>query len=295
MSEFEPRGCTRRRMIELLAVAGVGFTFAHKLLASEPHVTKPSYNTLSDEEEIALGRDFDHKMVSEVQIIHHSLIDNYLNGIVGELARASQRPNLPYNVKLVNTYDVNAASVPGGFLYVNRGLIQTIDTEGELAATLSHEVGHVVARHVTNRLLLTFRARQLYDQVKGNLLRDNRVVEQIIDQFGGAVAMLALMHFSREDEFEADMLGFYEMLRAHYDPAKFLDLFAKLEKLEREEGSHPNPFLVDHPPTPERVQRIRNELTQVRVPAGAKENTLSFRAFRAAMSLLPAPPPPQKR
>jgi predicted Zn-dependent protease len=294
MFEFEPRGCTRRKLIELLAVGGVGLTFAGKLLASEPHVTKPSYNTLTDEEEIALGRDFDAKMVSEVQIIHHPLIDKYLNGIVSDLARASQRPSLPYNVKLVNTFDVNAASVPGGFLYVNRGLIQTIDTEGELAATLGHEVGHVVARHVTNRILLTFRARQVYEQVKANLLKNNQAVEQIIDQFGGAVAMLALMHFSREDEFEADMLGFYEMLRAHYDPGKFLELFAKFEKLEKQGGSQPNPYLADHPPTPERVERIRNELTQVRVPRGAKENTLSFRAFKAAMALLPSPPPPKK-
>jgi len=294
MFELEPKGYTRRKLIELLAVGGAGLTFANRLWASEPHVVKPSYNTLSDEEEIALGRDFDAKMVSEVQIIHHSLIDKYLNGLVGDLARASQRPNLPYNVKLVNTFDVNAASVPGGFLYVNRGLIQTIDTEGELAATLGHEVGHVVARHVTNRLLLTFQARKMYDAVKANLLKDNQAVQQIIDEFGGAVAMLALMHFSREDEFEADMLGFYEMLRAHYDPGKFLELFAKFEQLEKQAGSQPNPYLADHPPTPERVQRIRDELKQVRVPAGAKENTISFRAFKAAMVLLPSPPAPKK-
>lgn len=277
-------------MIQLLVVGGAGLVFADKLLASEPHVTVPPYNNLSDEEEIALGRDFDARITADLQVIHNPIIDKYLNGIVMDMARVSQRPNLPYNVKFINTYEVNAFSISGGFIYLNRGLVQMIDTEGEMAATLSHEVGHVVARHSTNKIILILQAKQMWQQVRDNLLKNSQAVQAVIERLGGPLAVLALLKYERDQEYEADMLGFYEMLRAHYQPAKFIDLFAKFEDLERKSGSHPSPYLVDHPPSPDRAARIRQELTQVQVPPGARQDSLSFRAFKAAMALLPEPP-----
>jgi predicted Zn-dependent protease len=281
---------TRRALLHWLASAGVTLALADRLRADEPHITVPAYNTLSDDEEIALGRDFAKDYESKVQIVQHSLIDAYLGGIVKDLAKASQRPNLPYTIKLVNTHVVNACSIPGGFIYLNRGLVEVIDTEGQLVATIGHELGHIVARHVVNQLILTFQAKRVYDQLRANLLKSDSEVARIIDQLGGAVSLLALLHFDRQNELEADMLGFYEMLRAGYDPSAFLKLFDKFEALESQQASAPPPFLMDHPPTPDRADRIRHELTQVKVPANAREDTLSFHAFRTAMGLLSKPP-----
>jgi len=209
---------------------------------------------------------------------------------VAKLAAKSQRPELPYSVKLVNSHEPNAFSLPGGFLYINRGLIELISSEDELAAALSHEIGHVVARHVVNQLLLSFAARTVLKPVLDNLDKQNGVVEGIIVRFGGAVAMLAKLHFSRRDEGQADLLGFYEMLRAGWDPNGFLKLFAHLEELERSSGGTPPAFLSDHPPTPERAEAIRQELKVVTVPGGAASNSMKFQVFKSAMGLLPEPP-----
>jgi len=281
---------TRREMLQRAGMGAAALTLSPGLLAEEPHVTVSPLNKLSDVDEIQLGRRFAAQLEKEVPIIDNVLVDHYLGKIVEGLAAQSQRPNLPYSVKLVNSHVPNAFSLPGGFLYINRGLIELIASEDEMAAALSHEIGHVVARHAVNQLLLSFAARSVLKPVLDNLDQQNGVLEGIILKYGGAVAMLAKMHFSRRDEGQADLLGFYEMLRAGWDPNGFLKLFAHLEELEKASGSIQIPFLSDHPPTPERAEAIRNELQSVTVPAGAASNSMKFQVFKTAMGLLPQPP-----
>ena len=149
-----------------------------------------------------------------------------------------------------------------------------------------------MARHVVNKLLLAFAAQSLLKPVLDNLNNQNGVIEQIILKLGGAAAMLARLHFSRRDEAEADLLGFYNLLRAGWNPNGFLKLFAQLDALEKSSGGSPIPFLSDHPPTPEREAAIRSELKLVSVPAGAATDSVKFQVFRSAMKLLPEPPKP---
>jgi predicted Zn-dependent protease len=277
----------------MLQKAGMGaavLTLAPGLLAEEPHVTVSPLNKLSDVDEIALGRRFAAELEKEAPIVDNVLIDHYMGKIVEGLAAQSQRPNLPYAVKMINSHEPNAFSLPGGFLYVNRGLIELITSEDELAAALAHEIGHVVARHAVNQLLVTFAARSVLKPVLDNLDKQNGVVDGIILKYGGALAMLAKLQFSRRDEGQADLLGFYEMLRAGWDPNGFLKLFAHIDELEKASGGTTIPFLSDHPPTPERAEAIRNELTQVTVPSGAASNSMKFQVFKSALGLLPQPP-----
>jgi predicted Zn-dependent protease len=126
--------------------------------------------------------------------------------------------------------------------------------------------------------------------VMDNLNEKNGVIEQLILKMGGAAAMLAMLHFSRRDEEEADLLGFYNMMRAGWDPNGFLKLFARLDALEKSQAGTPIPFLSDHPPTPGRAEAIRHELTLVSVPAGAATDSVKFQVFKSAMGLLPEPP-----
>lgn len=278
---------------EWLRRAGMGaavLTFAPSLLAKEPIVSQQS--RVSDEDEIALGNKFGEQLEKEEPIAANPVIDAYLNKMVHELAAKSQRPNMPYHAKLVNTMEVNACSIPGGALYVNRGLLELVTTEDQLAATLGHEIGHVVGRHSINQMLLSFQARALLKPVLENLHKNNGVIQQIILRLGGAVGMLAMLHFSRADEAQADMLGFYEMLRAGWDPHGFVKMFTMLEDVERASGGAPPPFLSDHPPTPQRLAAIERELREVSIPANAKTDSMSFHAAKAAMRMLP---PPQKR
>jgi predicted Zn-dependent protease len=263
-----------------------------QLRASEPYPIRMPYNTLSDQDEIELGRIIAADLEKHVQILELPLVDPYLNGIVQSLAKASQRPEMPYTCKLVNTDEINAFSIAGGGIYLNRGLVEFIEKEDQLVATLAHEIGHVVARHSANQIMLSFRARQAYDLVRSNIPEHAKMIEQVIEQMGGVLAMLALLHFSRENELEADMLGFYEMLRAGYQPAGMLDMFQMLGAIEQRPSSVLAPLLRDHPPAAERAKAIQHELTEVSVPAGASEDSFQFHAFKLAMTLLPAAPKP---
>ena len=260
------------------------------LIAEEPRVSTRSRGNLTDEEEIALGRRFAVELEKETPLLSNPLIDQHLNSMARALAKHSQRPSLPYHVKVIDSAAVNASSLPGGTIYVNRGMLELLTSEDELAAILGHEIGHVVGRHAINQLMLTFQAKALLKPVLDNLNKQNGLVEKIILQLGGAVALLARLHFSRQDEAQADLLGFYEVLRAGWDPRGFVKMFAAVEALEKNGGGASIPFLSGHPATPERVAAIQHELSQVAIPEDARTDSLDFRACKAALKLLPPPP-----
>jgi predicted Zn-dependent protease len=288
------RKMTRRALLSRASVAAprllLGFCFAAAALADEPRVANRSHGSISDEDEIALGRRFAAEFEQESPILANPLIDQHLNVLVAELAQASQRPALPYRVKLIDSAAVNASSLPGGTIYINRGMLDLMTSEDELAATLAHEIGHIAGRHAINQLLLTFQAQALLKPVLSNLNKQNGVVEKIILQLGGAAAMLARLQFSRQDEAQADLLGFYEALRAGWDPRGFIKLFAALDAFEKSGGSAPIPLLSAHPPTPERAAAIEHELTLVTIPEDARTDSFDFRACKTALHLLPPTP-----
>jgi len=275
-----------------MGAAGLAMTprlLVSRLFAVEPRVTISPLNKLTDEQEIALGRKFAAQIESEAEIVSNPVIEHYLKSMVDALAAQSQRPNLPCSIKLINSHEPNAFSIPGGFVYLNRGMVELIAEEDELAATLGHEIGHVVARHVVNKLLVTFEARALLKPVLDNLNKKNGVVDRIIRKLGGAFAMLAMLHFSREDEAQADLLGFYEVLRAGWDPHGFLELFDQLTQFEKKLGGAPIRFLSDHPPTRQRSEAIRHELKQVKIEPNARKDSVAFKVFKSTMGLLPEP------
>lgn len=277
--------------IPTLAVFGAPFNTG--LSAEEPHPIRMPFNDLTDEDEIALGDIFAAKLDRQIQIVKNPLIDAYLCDIVDKLAKASQRPNLPYRCGLVNTKEINAFSIAGGRIYLNRGLVESVTREDQLVATLAHEIGHVVGRHSANQIMLTFRARQAYDLVKNNIPQHSKLIDELIEKLGGALALLALLHYSRQNEFEADKLGFYEMLRADYQPSGFLSLFELFDALEKASDGLPIPLLRDHPAAADRAQAIRQEMTEVNVSKDAAADSFSFHAFRLAMNLLPPPSKPE--
>jgi beta-barrel assembly-enhancing protease len=284
---------TRRAMLGITS-AGAGWLMgALPLAAAEPRIITPPYNTLTFEEEIALGRKFSREYEKNVELVHNPSVGPYLDEIVRKLARSSRRPDWPYRIQTVNTSEVNACAIPGGFLYVQRGLLEFVADENELAGAIAHEIGHVVARHTTNQLMLDFLARNLYETVKKNILLDNTVIARIIEQLGGPVVLLAQLKYSRENEAEADMLGFYEMLRAGWNPIGLMNFFSHMQ---RQEGDRTpiDVMLSDHPSSAGRADAIRRELQAVTVTAPERQETLKFRAMKSALRQLPPAPKPRR-
>ena len=264
-----------------------------QLKASEPRVSTPSFNTLTEAEEIALGRKFAAQYESKVQILRHVAIDAYVTDIVKRLGAASQKPSWPYRVKVVNTSEVNASAIPGGALYLQRGLLEFVEDENEMVGALAHEIGHIVARHTTNQLMAAFLARNMYERIKKNLMLDNTIVEQIIEAFGGPIVMLAQLKYSRENESEADLLGFYEMLRAGWHPNGLLKFFTRLQQLEGKRNAI-DVMMSDHPATAERAQILKQELATVRMTTPLREQSLQFQVLKVALKAMPPAPKPVK-
>ena len=280
---------TRRDWLRLAALAGPCLSHA-----AEPKVSTPSFNTLSEPEEIALGRKFASQYVKNIQILTNPVIDRYMTDIVKKLGNASQKPTWPYRVKVVNSSDINASAVPGGAIFVQRGLLEFVEDENEMVGALAHEVGHVVARHTTNQLMAAFLARNLYERVKKNLMLENTIVEQIVEALGGPIVLLAQLKYSRENESEADLLGFHEMYRAGWHPNGLLKFFSRLQQIEGKRNAV-DVMRSDHPATTDRARILRQELATVTITAPLREQTVQFKALKAALSLMPPAPPPAKK
>ncbi len=281
---------TRRSLLQMLTAGSVAG--AAMLQASEPKPSISPLNTLTDAEEVALGRKFASQLEREVKLLDIAPLTAYLNDLVGTLGKQSRRPNLRYPVKVVDSAVVNAVSLPGGYVYVYRGLLHKAQTESELVSVLAHEIGHVVGRHAANRIMLDFRARSLYEAVKKNILAENSVITDIIQKLGGAVVMLAMLQYSREDETEADLFGFYNMIRGGWDPHGMVRMFRMLRDMQGGDPDLINQVLSTHPAPGQRAQRIEAELQQVRLPSDLNDDSLAFRAMKLGLHALPPPPKP---
>jgi predicted Zn-dependent protease len=284
-------GLSRRQWLRGLALTAAGGTL---LNAEEPHVVVPSFNTLTDAEEIALGRKFSAELERELPILDVGPLSSYVNSIVEDLGKQSQRPRLRFAAKVANTADVNAVSLPGGFIYVFRGLLETAQSEAELASVLAHEIGHVAAHHSANKLMLDFRARQVYELVRKNLELENSVIAQVIERLGGPLVVLAQLKYGRELEFEADLLGCYEMARAGWDPRGMVGMFQRLQSKRRGGGDWIDDILSTHPNSGERIERIRGEISSMRLRPDLRSNSLSFQAMKVGLNLLPDPVMPKR-
>ena len=287
----------RRTLLSRRAARGVGILFflavfvGLQLRAEEPTPSKAIYNTFSDEEEMAMGRKAAEGTEKQMPILDAPLLTQYLNDVGQKVAQASRRPRLRYFFKIVNTDSVNAFSLPGGYVYVHRGILDFVLNESELAGVLAHEVGHVVAYHsmndVARRALVD---RVIYEGKKAGLLSDQQFAD-MMERYGGPILLFVNRKFNREEESEADMFGFYNAIRAGYDPQ---GLIATLGRLSKFTG---NPTLVEallmnHPLPGERVQALREELKQNPPPTGLEKDSLAFRAAKLGMKSLPPAPPP---
>ena len=187
---------------------------------------------------------------------------------VERLVAASDRPDLHYKVTMLNSQSINAFALPTGQLYVTRGLIALADDESELASVIAHEMGHVIARHA-----------ELREQQMAQADLVNRVVTDVVsDPAAGAMALakskLALVSFSRAQEFEADAIGIGIAAHAGYDPygaARFLTAMERNSEIKPEQSGAINPaapdFLSSHPSTPERVNNAIATAREYRAPA----------------------------
>ena len=205
---------------------------------------------ISQEKEIGLGKQYATEIDHSAKMITDPVINEYVNRVAQNVARNSDLA-IPLTVKVIDDPSINAFALPGGFLYVNSGLLLAADEEDQIAGVMAHEIAHVAARHWASQMTkATLMQYAFIPLIFTPMSYPVYIGAAQALNFGVPIAFLK---FNRSAEAEADYLGLQYMYKAGYDPNSYVAFFGKIMQEERREpGSVPKVFL-DHPPTPDRI------------------------------------------
>jgi predicted Zn-dependent protease len=248
---------------------------------------------ISQQQEVQMGQEYAQQINAQLPIVRDPEINRYVNVLGDSIARLTARRDLDWQFFVVDSKEVNAFAVPGGFVYVNRGLIERSDNMDELAGVLGHEIGHVVKRHTVKQMEKSQGANvgiTLACVLTG--VCNSQAAGAAINVLGGAV----FARFSRQDEAEADQEGFNNVVRAGVSPVGMVTMF---QKLLEERKSHPGAvesMFLTHPLEEDRIQAIQARINQLPPATLASLGTDSrnFHAFKARIQSLPPSPPPRQ-
>jgi len=206
----------------------------------------------SQEKEIELGRQLAMEVERYVKIVDDPVISEYINR-VGQNIVLHSDAKIPFTIKVIESDEVNAFALPGGYFYVNTGLILATDNEAELASVMAHEIAHVAARHAMENY---GKGRFLGMAILAGIIFGGSITSTILQNVGGLGEGLAYLHFSRSAEEEADMLGVQYLYAAGYDPTAMATMFEKLASLNRKKPSALKRLFSTHPPSIERRDKV---------------------------------------
>jgi predicted Zn-dependent protease len=271
------------------ALALAALLTAAALAAQTPLVTPPP-NNYEPSQDVQLGREAAAQVEQQMPILHDDLATSYVQSIGDRLVKAIppalQHPEFRYTFQVVNVSDINAFALPGGPMFVNRGMMQAAHDEGEIAGVMAHELSHVVLRHGTAQASKAskYQVGQVAGAVLGAIVGGvwGNVISQGT-QFGLGAAFL---RFSREYEKQADLEGAQIMARAGYDPRAMAAMF---KTIEQEGGPGGPAWLSDHPNPGDRYQYITEEAQKLQVSNPVRDAAMFDRVEAHLKALPPAP------
>jgi len=212
-------------------------------------------NWYSLETEIRMGKEYSQQVEASVKLVNDPVVTEYVNRIGQNLVRNSDA-QVPFTIKVIDSDEVNAFALPGGFFYVNSGLILAADEEAELAGVMAHEIAHVAARHATKQM------------TRGNwaniatipLIFVGGGIGYAVRSAAGLALPMTFLSFSRGFEQEADYLGLQYMYKTGYDPQAFVSFFEKLQAKEKKKPGTLARAFSTHPQTPDRIEKSQEEI-----------------------------------
>jgi len=215
-------------------------------------------NFYSIEKEIALGRQLAQEVERQAKIVEDPLISEFVNRIGQNLVRNSDS-KVPFTIKVIDNDEVNAFALPGGFFFVNTGLVRLAASEAELAGVMAHEIAHVAARHGTRQ---ASRA-QLTQYLSIPLIFVGGGVGYAAQQAAGLALPLTFLKFSRNFEREADFLGVQYLYKTGYDPAAMVSFFERIQAQEKKKPGTLAKAFGSHPPTGDRIKEVQKAINAV--------------------------------
>jgi len=282
----------RRRCVTALALVGLlGTLLPASLLADDKKKNTDEIgnrdvgkgvNFYSLEREIALGKQLAQEVERQAKIIDDPVIAEYVNRVGQNLVRNSDA-KVPFTIKVLDSEEVNAFALPGGFFFVNSGLMLKAESEAELAGVMAHEIAHVAARHGTRQA------------TRGEIVNIASIATiflggwtgYAIRQGAGLAIPLGFLTFTRSMEREADFLGLQYMYKSGYDPVAFVDFFEKIQTLEKRKPGSVAKVFSTHPMTDDRIQAAQKEIQTVLAPKPEYVvNTSEFNDVKGRLSML---------
>jgi predicted Zn-dependent protease len=246
------------------------------------NINKGSINFISLEKEIQMGRQMAAEIERQIKLLDDPTITEFVNRVGQNIVRNSDA-KVPFTIKVVESDEINAFALPGGFFYVNTGLIMAADDESELAAVMAHEIAHVTARHGTENASKA----QLVNIASIPLIFMGGVAGFGIRQAAGFLIPMQFLQFNRKAEGEADYLGVQYLYKTGYDPGAAVSFFEKLQAKETARPGSISKMFSTHPPTGDRI-----EATKVNIEAVLPDReeyvvtTSEFNKIKAQLALL---------
>jgi Zn-dependent protease with chaperone function len=271
------------------AVVLVALLSSASLAVGQTKIVAPA-NKYSVQEDVKLGREAAQQVEEQLPLLRDSQIENYVQNLGARIAEnippEYRHPEFRYTFKVVNVRDINAFALPGGPMYVNRGMIEAAKTEGEVAGVIAHEVSHVALRHGTAGAgkQTPYAIGSVAGQILGAIIGGG--LGQVVSAGSQIIPGALYLKFPREYEKQADILGAQTMARAGYDPRDMANMFRTIEKTSGNGGPE---FLSDHPNPANRYKYIEEEAQSLRVTNSVRDSR-AFDQVKSRLRQMPQAP-----
>jgi len=232
---------------------------------------------MTSDEEVTAGVEMSKEVPKQYKIYSNSTVTAYVQKVGARIVNVCGRKDIAYHFAVIQNDEMNAFSLPGGYIYAYTGLMKSINDEAALAAVLAHEISHVVARHQAERLSSMYAADAIQRAILGN---DPGFFGQVL---AGAMTTGGLLAYGRENEYEADDLGQKYMYAAGYDPNGMVDVMNKIISLESGDPSKLGTLLATHPATRDRLTRILAAIAAEQKLANPVRNATDYVRIRAML------------
>ena len=248
---------------------------------------------VSTQQEVELGQQYSQQINAQLPIVKDPEINRYINVLGDSIARGADNRNLDWQFYVVDSKEVNAFAVPGGFIYLNRGLIERANNMSQIAGVLAHEIGHVTQRHSVKQMQKAQNAN-IGVTLACVLTRvcESQAAGAAINIAGGAI----FARFSRQDEAEADQVGVQYVTRAGIDPRGIPEMFEILLQERRARPAGVEAWFLTHPLEEDRIAATQAQINRIdpAILRGLTSNSQNFRQFQARVAALPPSPEPRR-